>query len=165
MVQDSRQLATEVPWSSFESIDPATAAEGGRRAAIEDGLVHLVRSELGLAAAKGLSAEHEIGRTNDHSGECSGSAHVRGGGCKDSLMGRRLVFDIYGRFVIHAEQSDHGDWLFYRPGTDGKRGRISDVAVDRDATLEEIETQLEAIYHELGRLGTSITQIDGPARS
>ena len=79
-------------------------------------------------------------------------------------MGRRLVFDVYRRFVVHAEQSDQGDWLFYRPGTDGKRGRIWDVVVDRDATLEDIENQLEAIYHEWGRPGTSITRIDGPAR-
>ena len=80
-------------------------------------------------------------------------------------MSRRLVFEIYGRFVIHAEQSDHGDWFFYRLGTDGKRGRIFDVVVGRDATPEEIEMQLEATYHELGRPGTSITEIDGPTRS
>ncbi len=34
-IERSTQLATEVPWSSFEPIDPATAAEDGRRAAIE----------------------------------------------------------------------------------------------------------------------------------
>ena len=79
-------------------------------------------------------------------------------------MGLRLAFDVYGRFVIHAEQSDHGDWSFYRLGTGGKRGRIFDVVAGRDATPEEIETQLEATYHELGRPGTSIMLIDSPGR-
>lgn len=67
-------------------------------------------------------------------------------------MDRLVVFDVYGRFVIHAEQSENGGCRFYRPGTDGKRGRIFDVVVQRDATLDEIENQPEAIYHEWGRI-------------
>lgn len=77
-------------------------------------------------------------------------------------MSRRVVFDVFGEFIVHAEQNEDGDWRFYRPGTDGKRARLDDVVVGPGAPLDEIERQLEAIYHEAGRPGTSIRRIDSP---
>ena len=74
----------------------------------------------------------------------------------------RVVFDVFGEFVVHAEQTDDGDWRFFRPGADGKRARLHDVVVDRGSPVDEIARQLEAVYHESGRPGTSVRRIDGP---
>ena len=74
-------------------------------------------------------------------------------------MESRATFDIYGCFLVDAEQTPTGVWLFYLRGAEGKRSRVFDVVVDDGAPLDEIERQLEAIHHELGRPNTSIRQV------
>ena len=75
-------------------------------------------------------------------------------------MVNRVRFDVYGRFRVTAEQNEDAAWAVYRDGSDGKRGRMTDVVVPEDATLDEVERVLEAMFHELARPGTSIMRID-----
>ena len=74
-------------------------------------------------------------------------------------MVNRVRFDVYGRFRVTAEQSEDGAWALYRDGTNGKRQRMTDVVVLDDATLDDIERALEAIFHESAQPGTSILRI------
>ena len=80
--------------------------------------------------------------------------------CHTEDMARSVLFDVYGRFRVRAEQTDTGEWSLYRLGSDGKRSRLGDVVVADRAPLEEVTRQLEAVYHELGTPGSSITQVD-----
>ncbi len=75
-------------------------------------------------------------------------------------MTERILFDIYGRFEVTAEQSTDGVWVLYLPGSDGKRSLLTDVVVLDYAGIDEVERQLEAVFHEIGTPGTSITRID-----
>jgi hypothetical protein len=71
-----------------------------------------------------------------------------------------VLFDVYGRFQVRAEQTDAGVWALDRLGSDGKRSRLRDVIIADHAPLAEVTRQLEAVYHELGSPGTSIAQVE-----
>ncbi len=75
-------------------------------------------------------------------------------------MADRVLFDIYGRLKVTAEQTPDGSWVLYRLGSDGKRSLLTDVIVDDYATLDEVERQLEAAFHEWGKPGTSIVRLN-----
>ena len=62
-------------------------------------------------------------------------------------MAHRILFDVYGRFQVTAEQTADGAWVLYRSGSDGKRSRLADVIVPDDANLDEVERGLEAAFH------------------
>jgi hypothetical protein len=75
-------------------------------------------------------------------------------------MTERFLFDIYRRYKVTAEQTTDGVWVLYILGSDGKRSRLTDVIVPDHATLDEVERQLEAVFHEIGTPDTSIVRID-----
>ncbi len=74
-------------------------------------------------------------------------------------MAQRVVFDVYGRFRVAAEETADGGWVLFRLGADGKRSRLTDAVLPDEATIDDVERGLEAAYHELGRPGTAIVRI------
>lgn len=76
-------------------------------------------------------------------------------------MDRALRFDVYGRFVVEAEQ-DGGRWVFWRRGPDGTRSRLDDVPVPPTTAPDELLRALEDVFHEYGAPGRSITRLDTP---
>ena len=75
-------------------------------------------------------------------------------------MAHRIVFDVYGRFRVTADEAADGVWVLHRLGADGKRSLLTDAVIPDSATIDDVERGIEAAYHELGRPGTSIVRID-----
>jgi hypothetical protein len=70
-----------------------------------------------------------------------------------------MTFDVYGRFRVRVRPA--GEWMVVEvPRGDGKRHVLGDVVIPADATDGEVTAVLEAVFHEAGGPGESITRVE-----
>jgi hypothetical protein len=70
----------------------------------------------------------------------------------------RLVFEVYGRFVVHAEPTAEG-WRLLQVGADGKRGLL-DVVVPPGLPGAELAAYLDELFHELASPGDAVRRLE-----
>jgi hypothetical protein len=68
-----------------------------------------------------------------------------------------VKFDIYGRFQVEVRR-ENGAWVIYRIAP-GKRYRETDFVIPDDLPPEQIQTYLDAFYHELAGYGQNIVAL------
>ncbi len=70
----------------------------------------------------------------------------------------RLVFEIYGRWVVHAERTGEG-WRLLQVGADGKRGLL-DAIVPPGLGASELAGYLDELFHELASPGDAVRRLE-----
>lgn len=72
---------------------------------------------------------------------------------------KRIRLDVYGRF--EADIIRHkGSWVAYQRGADGKRRLLGDLALDDDATVDDVMLAFDAAYHELAKPDAELRVVD-----
>jgi hypothetical protein len=72
---------------------------------------------------------------------------------------RKVRVDVFGRFRVDVIRKD-GRWTAYRLGDDGKRALLRYLPLDDSATLDDVLSVLDAVFHELAEPGRELEVIE-----